>query len=157
MSVDRTFRIYLLAVCFVSVVCLAITVGTGLYSLLKIAAPELTLDTHSYTAHQSLDNFKRSHFYASQLRPQALFIPSEMSTARRQAEMLRNSPSQSEQAPMSEQEVEQLMLESYHALIKNHRRSAMQELIRTSIVLFVLCILFFAHWRLISKSNRNIS
>jgi hypothetical protein len=62
-SIDRSFKIYLLAVCFVSVVCVALTTGWGLYSLLKIVAPELTLDTHSYNAHQSLDNFKKSHFY----------------------------------------------------------------------------------------------
>jgi hypothetical protein len=151
MSLDRTFRIYLLAVCFVSVVCVAITAGTGLYSLLKIAAPEFTLDTHAYNAHQSNDNFRNSHFYTGQLRPQALFIPDGMGGARRQAEVLRNSPPQADQTPLPEEEVEQLRLKSYQMLIRNHQRSAMQELIRISIVLLVSGILFFAHWRLISK------
>ena len=72
---DRSFRIYLLAVCFVSVVCVAVTAGIGLYSLIKVIAPELTLDTHSYNSHQSLDNFKSSHFYANRFHPQALFVP----------------------------------------------------------------------------------
>jgi len=158
-SMDRSFRIYLLAVCFVSVVCVAIMAGVGLYSLLKIAAPELTLDTHSYNAHQSLGNFKSSHFYASRFHPQALFIPGAMgvvrSTRMRQSDMLINSESDADPTPLSDEEVEHLRLESYQMLIKNHKRSAMQELIRTAIVLLVSGILFFVHWRLIRNYGRE--
>ncbi len=159
MSKDRSFRIYLLAVCFVSVICVAIMAGVGLYSLLKIAAPELTLDTHSYNAHQSLDNFKSSHFYASRFHPQALFIPGAMGVARsmpmRQSDMLINSESDADPTPLSDEEVEHLRQESYQMLIKNHKRSAMQELIRTAIVLVVSGILFFVHWRLIRTYGRE--
>ncbi len=161
MSKDRSFRIYLLAVCFVSVICVAIMAGVGLYSLLKIAAPELTLDTHSYNAHQSLDNFKSSHFYASRFHPQALFIPGAMGVARsmpmRQSDMLINSESDADPTPLSDEEVEHLRQESYRMLIKNHKRSAMQELIRTAIVLLVSCILFFVHWRLIHKYDKEVA
>ena len=156
---DRSFRIYLLAVCFVSVVCVAITGGIGVYSLLKIVAPELTLDTHSYNAHQSLDNFKSSHFYASRFHPQALFNPGAMGVARsmsmRQSDMLVNSQSDADPTPLSDEQVEHLRLESYQMLIKNHKRSAMQELIRTAIVLLVSGILFFVHWRLIRNYGRQ--
>jgi hypothetical protein len=160
-SKDRSFRIYLLAVCFVSVVCAAITAGMGLYSLLKIVAPELTLDTHSYNAHQSLDNFKKSHFYATGLHPQAFIIPGAMGVARslpmRQSDMLINSESDAGPTPLSDEEVEQLRLESYRMLIKNHKRTAMQELIRTAIVLLVSCILFIVHWRLIHQYDKEIA
>jgi hypothetical protein len=156
---DRSFRIYLLAVCFVSVVCVAIMAGVGLYSLLKIAAPELTLDTHSYNAHQSLNNFKSSHFFASRFHPQALFIPGAMGVARsmpmRQSDMLINSQPDADPTPLSDEEVGHLRLESYQILIKNHKRSAMQELIRTAIVLLVSCFLFFVHWRLIRNYGRE--
>jgi hypothetical protein len=159
MSMDRSFRIYLLAVCFVSVVCVAIMAGVGLYSVLKVAAPELTLDTHSYNAHQSLDNFKSSHFYASRLHPQALFIPGAMGVTRsmsmRQSDMLINSETDAGPTPLSDEEVEHLRLESYQMLIKNHKRSAMQELIRTAIVLLISGILFFVHWRLIRNCGRE--
>ena len=159
MSMDRSFRIYLLAVCFVSVVCVAIMAGVGLYSLLKIAAPELTLDTHSYNAHQSLGNFKSSHFYASRFHSQALFFPGAMGVARsmpmRQSDMLKNSESDADPTPPSDEEVEHLRLESYQMLIKNHKRSAMQELIRTAIVLLISGILFFVHWRLIRNYGRE--
>jgi len=158
---DRSFRIYLLAVCFVSVVCVAIMAGIGIYSLLKIAAPQLTLDTHSYNAHQSLDNFKSSHFYVSGYHPQAMFIPGPMGVARsmpmRQSDMLTNSESDTDPTPLPDEEVEHLRLESYQMLIKNHKRSAMQELIRTTIVLFVSCILFFLHWRLIHKCDKEVT
>jgi hypothetical protein len=158
---DRSFRIYLLAVCFVSVVCVAITGGIGLYSLLKIVAPELTLDTHSYNAHQSLDNFKSSHFYATRFHPQALFIPGAMGVARsmpmRQSDRLKNSAQQADPTPLPDDEVEQLRLDSYQMLIKNHKRSAMQELIRTAIVLLVSCVLFFLHWRLIRKYDTVVN
>ena len=158
---DRSFRIYLLAVCFVSVVCAAITAGIGLNSLLKIAAPELTLDTHSYNAHQSLDNYKKSHFYATRFHPQALFIPGSMGVARpmpmRQSDMLQNSTQEADPTPPPDDEVDQLRLESYQMLIKNHKRSAMQELIRTTVVLFVSCILFVAHWRLIRKYDNEVT
>ena len=159
MSMDRSFKIYLLAVCFVSVVCVAIMAGVGLYSLLKVAAPELTLDTHSYNAHQSLDNFKGSHFYASRFHPQALFMPGAMGVARsipmRQSDTLINSDPDASPTPLSDEEVEHLRLESYQMLIKNHKRSAMQELIRTAIVLLVSGILFFLHWRLIRNYGRE--
>lgn len=158
---DRSFRIYLLAVCFVSVVCAAITAGIGLNSLFKIAAPEFTLDTHSYNAHQSLDNYKKSHFYATGFHPQALFIPGSMGVARpmpmRQSDMLQNSTQEADLTPLPDDEVDQLRLESYQMLIKNHKRSAMQELIRTIIVLLVSCILFVAHWRLIRKYDNEVT
>jgi hypothetical protein len=158
---DRSFRIYLLAVCFVSVVCAAITAGIGLNSLLKIAAPELTLDTHSYNAHQSLDHYKKSHFYATRFHPQALFIPGSMGVARpmpmRQSDMIQNRPQEADPTPLPDDEVDQLRLGSYQMLIKNHKRSAMQELIRTTVVLFVSCILFVAHWRLIRKYDHEVT
>jgi hypothetical protein len=42
-------------------------------------------------------------------------------------------------------------------VIKNHKRTAMQELIRTAIVLTVSCILFFVHWRLIDQYDKEIA
>ncbi len=155
MSEDRSFRVYLLAVCFVTVVCAAITAGMGLYSLLKMAAPELTLDTYAYNAHQSLDSYKQSHYYAARLHPQAFIVPGAMGVARPipllRSELLRNSTPETTPTPLPDEEIEQLRMESYRTLIRNHKRSAMQEVIRTAIVLLVSCILFFVHWRLFVK------
>ncbi len=155
MSTDRSYRIYLLAVCFVSVVCAAITAGMGIYSLLKITAPEITLDTYSYNAHQSLHNFKTSHFYASNAYPQAYFVPGAMGVARalpgRRAEMISNTQPGPDLKPLTDEEIERLRSASYLSVLSNHKRTAMQEMIRMSIVLLLSCILFFAHWRLMRK------
>ena len=155
MSTDRSYRIYLLAVCFVSVVCAAITAGMGIHSFLKIVAPEITLDTYSYDAHQSLDNFKNSHFYATHAYPQAFVVPGAMGVARalpiRRSELLINNQPAPDLKPQSDDKIEQLRLQSYQSVIRNHRRTAIQELIRISIVLLVSGALFFVHWRLIRK------
>lgn len=157
MPTDRTFRIYLLAVCFVSVVCIAITAGISLYSLLKIAAPELTLDSYSYNAHQSLDDFKKSHFYARRLQPQGMYFRHDMRAAKRQAEALENTALMDEPESLTREQTEQLRVDSYQTLIKNHKRSAMQELIRTAITLVISCILFFIHWRQIQKYDKAVA
>ena len=45
-----SIRFYALAVCFVSVICIAITTGFALYNLMTLAAPQLTIDPLSNTA-----------------------------------------------------------------------------------------------------------
>jgi len=75
----------------------------------------------------------------------------------RQSDLLHNSGQKTDPTPLPNSEVEQLRLESYQMLVRNHKRSAMQELIRSAIVLFVSCILFFVHWRLIRKYNKGVS
>ena len=156
MSKDRSFRIYLLAVCFVAMVCAAITSGMVLYGLLKIAAPEITLDTHSYNAHQSLDNFKRSHFNPSNTGPASIFMPGT-ATARAiaidRAGLVNNPAPNPDSKPLSDQELEKLRRESYQQVLSNHQRSALQDLIRLSMVLLVSGLLFFTHWRLARKRN----
>jgi hypothetical protein len=154
-STDRSYRIYLFAVCFVAVVCAAISSGIGIHSFLKIVAPEITLDTYSYDAHQSLDNFKKSHFYATPRFPRALFGPGTMGVARaapiRRSELLSNNQPEPDLKPLGDEEIERMRVESYQSVIRNHRRTAMQGLIRISIILLVSCMLFFVHWRLVQK------
>ena len=74
----------------------------------------------------------------------------------RRSDMLQNSTQETVPTPLADEEVEQLRLESYQMLIKNHKRSAMQELIRTAIVLLVSCFLFVLHWRLIRKFDQKV-
>lgn len=159
MSKDRSFRIYLLAVCFVSVVCVAITAGIGLYSVLKIVAPELTLDTNAYNAHQSLDKFRRSHFYANTIYPSELLVTGAMGVARplpmHQSGKLVNGEARANQTVLPDKEVEQLRKESYQSLIDNHKRDAMQQLIRTAIIVLISGLLFATHWRLMRKYSNE--
>jgi len=159
-SSDQSFRIYLLAVCFVSVVCVALTSGIALYSLLKVVAPELTLDTYSYTAHESLDNFKQSHFYPGRLNSKGIIIPGTGGMARslamRQSDRVTNGEMDADPAPLSNEELEEARRESYQRLIGNHRRTAVQELVRTTIIIIVSSILFLVHWRILRKHDRRV-
>ena len=156
MSKDRSLRIYLLAVCFVAMVCAAITSGMVLYALLKIAAPEITLDTYSYNAHQSLGNFTRSHFNPANTGPAPIFVPGT-GTARAiaidRAGRVSNPAPDPDSKPLGDQELEKLRKESFQQILSNHQRSALQDLIRLSIVLLVSGALFFTHWRLAGKHS----
>jgi hypothetical protein len=156
MSKEQSLRIYLLAVCFVAMVCAAITTGMLLYSLLKIAAPEITLDAHAYQAHQSLDNFKRSHFNPANTAPLALAYPgtpqARAITPKRPG-WAENSEQASEFEPPSDTELEKMRQVSYAQVLSNHRRSAVQNAIRLSLVLLVSAGLFFSHWRIARRGS----
>jgi hypothetical protein len=154
MSKDGNLRIYLLAVCFVAMVCAAITSGMVLYGLIKIAAPEITLDTHSHNAHQSLNNFRRSHFNPANSGPASIFYPGTASAraiAVDRTGLVRNPMPDADSKPLGDQQLEKLRQESFQQLLSNHQRSALQDLIRLSMVLLVSGILFFTHWRLARK------
>ncbi len=53
-------EIYALAVCFVTLVCFAITLGVGLYDLIAISYPEFTLSSHAFERYQSDEAFIRN-------------------------------------------------------------------------------------------------
>ena len=53
-------EIYALAVCFVAIICFAITLGVGIYDVLEMSAPELTLKSHAYQQHQTNEAFTRN-------------------------------------------------------------------------------------------------
>lgn len=156
MSNDRSLRIYLLAVCFVAIVCGAITLGMALYGLLKIAIPEITLDTHSFNAHQSLDDFRRSHFNPAKTRPAPLFFAggnTAHAIAFDPAGRVNNPAPDPDFKPVSDQELENLRQESLQRILSDHQRGALQDLIRLSMVMLVSAVMFFTHWRLARRHS----
>ncbi len=52
-------EIYGLAVCFVTVVCAAVSLGIGIYDIIEIVAPEFTLSSYEHGPHQSNEAFFR--------------------------------------------------------------------------------------------------
>ena len=50
-------EIYALAVCFVAVICLVISLGIGLYDLVEISNPEFTISSHEYKKYQTNESF----------------------------------------------------------------------------------------------------
>ena len=53
-------EIYALAVCFVTIICLAVALGIGVYDLLEIVNPEMTLKSYAYQRHQTNEAFTRN-------------------------------------------------------------------------------------------------
>lgn len=154
MSAHKALHFYLLAVCFVAMVCAAITAGMFFYGLVKIAAPELTVDTWSYSAHQSLEEFRRSQFNPACGSQARLFGPgSARAIALNPTGRVTGPAQQSERPALGDEELERERQESFQQLLGNHRRGAMQDLIRLSIVLLVASVLFYTHWRMARKHS----
>jgi hypothetical protein len=53
-------EIYALAVCFVTLICFAIALGIGIYNILEMFNPELTLRAYAYQHHQTNEAFTRN-------------------------------------------------------------------------------------------------
>lgn len=53
-------EVYALAVCFVTLICFAISLAFGLYEILRIANPEFTLNSFQYERHQSNKSFSNN-------------------------------------------------------------------------------------------------
>ncbi len=150
---NASYKIYALAICFVTLMCSAIVTGVILYSLVKIAAPELTMDSHLYNAHQSIDAFRSSQYYSFGRSIPALIAGGAF--IGRPAVPIVDAPeiSSAESPTVSNDELEKLRVQSYESLLRGQRRGAIQSTIRSSIFLLVSLSLFFMHWRLVKRAN----
>lgn len=50
-------EIYAFAVCFVTIICFAFSLGIGIYDILEISAPSLTLRSYDYERHKTNEAF----------------------------------------------------------------------------------------------------
>ena len=50
-------EIYALGVCFVTIICFAVALGIGVYDILEMTQPQLTLKSHQYQRHQTNEAF----------------------------------------------------------------------------------------------------
>ena len=53
-------EIYALAICFVTIICFAVVLGIGLYDVLEMSNPEMTIKSYQYQKHQSNEAFTRN-------------------------------------------------------------------------------------------------
>lgn len=53
-------EIYALAICFVTIICFAVVLGIGLYDILEMSNPEMTIKSYQYQKHQSNEAFTRN-------------------------------------------------------------------------------------------------
>ena len=52
-------EIYALGVCFVTIICFAVALGIGVYDILEMSKPEITLKSYQYQRHQTNEAFTR--------------------------------------------------------------------------------------------------
>jgi hypothetical protein len=119
-------EIYALAVCFVTVTCLAVAMGIALYDLVQITNPEITLYSHQYERHQSNASFRASY--------------------RGDADEL---------AGLSDEQVSKRREESFGSVLNSERRDGWQSLLRMAIVMLIDVLFFVVHWRLAKRSRES--
>lgn len=112
-------EIYALAVCFLVVICFAITLGVGIYDILKISHPSFTLSGWEYNKFQSNDNFCSNSGAASAQNP---------------------CSNQSESAITTKREA------AYAISLKGEQRNGLQSLVNSLIILFINIVIFVPHW-----------
>ena len=126
--------IYALAVCFVTVACFVVALGLFVYGVIGVINPEFTLDSWSYTRHQTNDAF----WGPSDLPP--IIMPGEK---------------EKERVRPSEAELTKQRLESYVRVVANERRGSTQRVVKTTIVILIDILVFFLHWRIARREDKN--
>ncbi len=121
-------EIYALAICFISIIFLLINISEGVYNVIGIFNPELTMPSYKYEYLQSNERY-RNHCCNSK------------------GDGKKNK---------SDEEITKLRMENYNIELRSESRSKMQSLIRNIIYIFLSGIVLVIHWR-ISKSARGAS
>ena len=145
-------RIYALAVCFASILCVAISTGIGLYDIEQITFPKLTMDSYLYQNLQSNDAYRQSHLY-SMRNIGSGFIVKGRGISR--AASMSNPPNDEE--PISDEEVSERRQQQLTIAIDNVRHDAIRSLLQILIILLVSIPLFIIHWRFAQKLDAQQS
>lgn len=117
-------RIYALAVCFASMMCIAISSGIALYDLIQITAPQITVDRYAFTMR------------AEVIQSAGGFLINQQTKS---AE------------PLSEQQIAAEQERQFNMAVKRERSGAMSSLLQIFTVLVVSFPLYWVHWRLAKR------
>ena len=147
-------RLYALAVCFASILCIAISTGIALYDMVQIAFPKLTMDSYLYQNLQSNEAFRRSHFYPG--RMPAYPIMNErgglgIAGARSLSAGVNN------EAPLTDEEVGEQRQQQLALALDNVRHDAQRSLLPILVILLVSIPLFLVHWYFARKLDAQMS
>ena len=128
------FEIYSSLVCFVTVICCSVWLGMGLYSLVGVSEPEITLDKWSYEMYQIDQN-------PYPLLSEEPFILRPPETI----EIKKPEPF----VPKSNKQMAEERLANYQLVLKSEIRKNKQTLLKSFIAVIICLPLFFIHWRFI--------
>jgi hypothetical protein len=145
-------RIYALAVCFASVLCIAISTGIGIYDVVQISFPEQTMDSYQYRSYQSNDVFLQSQPY-----PHAMMINPMMSKQAIATRGRGTAPAIQASAGLqeSQQEITKRREKQLATAVNNVVHDAQNSLIQILIILFISIPLFIIHWRFAQKLDNH--
>ena len=139
-------RIYALAVCFASVLCIAISTGIGIYDVVQISFPEQTMNSYQYRSYQSNDVFLQSQPYPHAMMINPMMSKQATATGGRGTAMAASAGLQESQQQITKRREEQLAM-----AVNNVVHDAQNSLIQILIILFISVPLFIIHWRFAQK------
>tara|TARA_B100000959_G_scaffold259014_1_gene294319 strand:+ start:101 stop:469 length:369 start_codon:yes stop_codon:yes gene_type:complete len=119
-------RIYALAVCFASILCIAISTGIGLYDIVQINFPKLTMDSYRYQNLQSNEAYRRSHPYPGMTPAYPVTVNPQAGTTSRSAPVAKAAQNE---APPSDEEISKLREQQLAIALDNVRHDAQRSLI----------------------------
>ncbi|MFL2499231.1 MAG: hypothetical protein ACJ0QW_00250 [Porticoccaceae bacterium] len=131
-------EIYALLVCVITVACASVWLSTGLYAVIGVAKPEITISGWAYEMHQSNQQFQQL-LHQQTVEEQLLLGPLDAEKA--------NKPEPIKH--LSDKEIAEKRLASYRLELQFEVRKHQQELIKSLIAVFICLPLFFIHWRLV--------
>lgn len=125
-------EVYALAVCFVTVVCMVVTVGVGAYSLIQIVRPDFTMSAWSYDQYRSNDAFWSG-------------CPGR-----------RGCGAEDKRAPRPEEAVLTRQREDAFAMaLASEQRDGGQTLVKAAIVALVDALAFLIHWLIARRARAD--
>ena len=146
-------KIYALAVCFASLMCGTIVTGLLLYNIVKIVAPESTIDPNTLHYYSSNEAYRNSPFSAARIG----YPPIAIASGRVFAPPVTITNAQTNTPELSEEEIEKQRLQQLDSVLTGHKFRARQGIIQQSIIMLLSLVLFVAHWKLAKKFNRDSS
>lgn len=119
-------EIYALVVCLITLVCIVFISGAGIYNIISIASPRLTIAGYTYSKYISNDGYKYEYG--------------------KEREDLKG---------LSEEEVTKKRTAALEVALIEEQRSAGSELIKNVIALLLNSIVFAFHWVLAKRARLN--
>jgi hypothetical protein len=143
-------RIYALAVCFASVLCITISLGVGLFDVVQLTYPKITMNSYEYQNLQSNESFRQSRGSPYAMVRGGVAQPLFLREGGAAAYAEKADP-----VTLSDTEITRLREERMQLLINNIRHDATRSLIQILIILLVTLPLFALHWRLAQRLDER--
>ncbi len=126
-------EIYALSVCFISVVCLVLSLGIGSYALVSMNYPSLTMHSYQYEQYLTNEAYWKSYGRSCPMNPMT--------------DDCKDIEKPADDVITRERE------KAFETAQKNEVRSGFQTLIKSLIFIFFSTIALFVHWRIANKSR----